>query len=319
MKPVWKRVLQVSLIALGVFFVARFGLRFPWNEAADALIKTDLAILSAAIAVNLTSLLAKGWAWHLLLKPLAHNRWASAQEANWIGATVNCLSVSVAGEAARIQQIVRRDNVPPPAAVVSVVAERAVEGIGLALFLLLATNLIPLPHSLAGFRLGAAIVLAALIGFALLYRPQRLPERLPAFVRTGLSSLAQIGKSKGIIGPILLSLFNWLAQWMTFHLVLVAAGSHPTLANSLVALLATNLAGFLRLTPSNVGIFQASMVMSLTPLGFTAAAALNASLVLQAIQVIPVVIIGFWLIGRQRLIKTIQESRRSRLSLSSPP
>jgi uncharacterized membrane protein YbhN (UPF0104 family) len=319
MKPAWKRVLKASLVALGIFFVIRFSFRFPWSKTAAALTKTNLAVLAAAISVNLASLLAKGWAWHLVLRPLARNRWASAQEANWIGATVNCLSVSVAGEAARIQQIVRRDDVPASAALVSVVAERAVEGIGLALFLLLTTSFIPLPPSLAGFRRGAAIVLAILVAFALFYRPRRLPNRLPGFIQTGLSSLAQIGKSKRIIGPILLSLFNWLAQWMTFHLVLVATDSRPTLASSLVALLATNLAGFLRLTPSNIGIFQASMVMSLAPLGYAATTALTASLVLQAIQVVPVIMIGFWLIGRRGLMKTIQESRADRLPLNSTP
>ena len=319
MKPSWKRVLQVSLVVIGVFFAARFSIRFPWKETGTAVVKTNIAILSVAILVNLTSLVAKGWAWHLLLKPLARNRWGSAQEANWIGATVNCLSVSVAGEAARIQQIVRREDVPLSAAVVSVVGERAVEGIALALFLLLTTSLIPLPHFLAGFRIGAAVLLAVVIALALLYRPRRLPGWLPSFIRTGLSSLAEIGKSKHIIGPLLLSLFNWLAQWMTFHLVLVATNSRPTLASSLVALLATNLAGFLRLTPSNIGIFQASMVMSLAPLGYTATTALTASLVLQAIQVFPVIMIGFWLIGRRGLRKTIQESRRSRLPLSSTP
>lgn len=319
MKPAWKRVLQVSLVAFGVFFAARFGFRFPWKETAGALLKTNIAILSVAIVVNLTSLVAKGWAWHLLLKPLARNRWGSAQEANWIGATINCLSVSVAGEAARIQQIVRREDVPLSAAVISVVGERAVEGIALALFLLLTTSFIPMPHFLAGFRTGSAVLLVVLIALALLYRPRRLPGWLPSSIRTGLSSLAEIGTSKHIIDPILLSLFNWIAQWMTFHLVLVATNSRPTLASSLVALLATNLAGFLRLTPSNIGIFQASMVMSLAPLGFTATTALTASLVLQAIQVFPVIIIGFWLIGRRGLRKTIQESRRGRLSLSRTP
>jgi uncharacterized membrane protein YbhN (UPF0104 family) len=301
MNPAWKRALKISLVALAVFFVARFGIRFPWNETAEAITKMDLALLFAAAAVNLTSLLAKGWAWHLVLKPLARNRWGSAQEANWIGAAVNCLSVSLAGEAVRIQQIVRQDDVPAQAALISVIAERVVEGISLALVLLLTASLVPLPRSLAGFRWGAALVLAALIGFALLYRPRRLPESLPAFVRTGLASLARIGRSKTIVGPILLSLYNWLAQWMTFHLVLAAAGGHPTPVSSLVALLATNLAGFLRLTPSNVGLFQASMVMSLAPFGFSAGEALSASLVLQAIQVIPVVLVGFWLIGQEKL------------------
>jgi hypothetical protein len=41
--------------------------------------------------------------------------------------------------------------------------------------------------------------------------------------------------------------------------------------------------------------------MSLAPFGFSAGEALSASLVLQAIQVIPVVLVGFWLIGQEKL------------------
>jgi uncharacterized membrane protein YbhN (UPF0104 family) len=300
MKMNWKRILRIAIIGLGVFFIGRFGLRFPWKGTAAAFLETDMAILSIAVIVNLSSLVAKGWAWHLLLKPLARNRWRSAQEANWIGATVNCLSVSLAGEAVRVQQIARRDEVPLTAAVSSVVGERAVEGIALGMFLVLTAIFIPLPHVFMSFRLGAIVLLAAFVALALFYRPRKFPAQLPSFFRTMLSSLAKIGTLRHVLLPLGLTLFNWFAQWMTFHLVLVATHSHPSLASSLVALLATNLAGFLRLTPSNIGIFQASMVLSLAPLGYSTTMALTASLVLQAIQIFPVVAAGLWLLGWRR-------------------
>jgi uncharacterized membrane protein YbhN (UPF0104 family) len=309
MKASWKRVVKIAIIGLGVFFIGRFALRFCWNETTAALMKTNMAILSIAIIVNLTSLVAKGWAWHLLLKPLARNRWSSAQAANWIGAAVNCLSVSLAGEAARIQQIARRDGVPLAASVASVVGERALEGIALALFLVLTAGFIPLPHVFMGFRIGAAVLLIALIVLALFYRPRQFLARLPILIRSALFSLARISTSRRVFVPLGLSLFNWFAQWMTFYLVLIATNSQPNLTSSLVALLATNLAGFLRLTPSNVGIFQASMVLSLAPFGFSTTTALTAALVLQAIQVFPVIAFGLWLLGWSKFKTSSLKSR----------
>jgi uncharacterized membrane protein YbhN (UPF0104 family) len=301
MRAGWKKVLKIIVLVLGILFVGRYALRFPWKGTYTALLETNLALLSLALVVNLTSLIAKGWAWHLLLNPLAKNRWRSAQEANLIGATVNCLSVSVAGEAARIHQIVKREEVPLQKAIISVIAERTVEGAALAFFLILASLLIPLPPGLKGCQVGAVVFLAIALALLLAYHRRRPSGQSLHFIRTALSSLAEIGNFRRLFWPFILSLFNWLTQWMTFHLVLVATNNQPKLAASLAALLVTNLAGFLRLTPANIGIFQASMILSLSPFGITSPKALIAGLVLQASQVFPVVLAGLLLIGSRGL------------------
>jgi uncharacterized membrane protein YbhN (UPF0104 family) len=78
---------------------------FPWEDTLATLVNANYWVLGAALVINLSSLVAKGWAWHLLLKPVAPNRWRTAQEANLVGAAVNNVSIAVGGEAARIHYI----------------------------------------------------------------------------------------------------------------------------------------------------------------------------------------------------------------------
>ena len=78
------------LVALvGVGLALKFLTGFPWHVTFAALVDADRWLLLVALAVNLSSLVAKGWGWHLLLKPVAPHSWRVAQEANLVGAAVN--------------------------------------------------------------------------------------------------------------------------------------------------------------------------------------------------------------------------------------
>src|SRR5437773_2324092 len=130
------------LALVGVGLALKFSTGFPWQVTFAALLDADRWLLIIALAVNLSSLVAKGWGWHLLLKPVAPHSWRVAQEANLVGAAVNDLSVAVAGEAARVHLIAQRGGVPAGAAVSSVVWTRVAEGLALALFLVMAPSVL---------------------------------------------------------------------------------------------------------------------------------------------------------------------------------
>src|ERR1044071_4869600 len=71
------------LLALaGVGLALKFFTHFPWRITFAALLAANPWLLSVALVVNLSSLAAKGWAWHLILRPAAPHRWRDAQEAN---------------------------------------------------------------------------------------------------------------------------------------------------------------------------------------------------------------------------------------------
>src|SRR4029077_3433497 len=132
-RSVWWTAGVGAAIAVCVLFF-----RFPWRHMATIIAEGNVGLLPPALLINLASPFAKGWAWHLLLKPVAPNRWRTAQEANLVGAAVNNVSIAVGGEAARIHYIAQRDNVPVGAAISSVVWTRVTETIALAIFLVMA-------------------------------------------------------------------------------------------------------------------------------------------------------------------------------------
>src|SRR5712672_1753090 len=126
--PVLKRgpALKFALLAVGAAALAVFLGRFPWRETPRVLARANPAILGIALAVNLGSLVAKGWAWYFLLRPSARCRWRAAQEANLIGAAMNSISVTVVGETTRVQDLASREGLPIGAVAASVVRVRAV-------------------------------------------------------------------------------------------------------------------------------------------------------------------------------------------------
>jgi uncharacterized membrane protein YbhN (UPF0104 family) len=286
------RLAKGVLIVAILLFAGRAIRSFPWKGTYQALLGAQLDILFVGLCINLLSMIAKGTAWHLLLRPLAPHRWSSAQVATFIGTSANSLSVSVAGEAVKIHSIVKRDRVPLEASVVSDVWARIIEVVGLAIFLVFVPALFRLPPIWRSVQLVAGAMLVVFAALVSARKIRKLPAWLPQPLARAVASWAGIGSWRRVVWPLALGVGNWIIQWTTFHLVLRSLGAGPTLAASLTALLATNLGGLLHLTPGNVGIFQAAMVASLVPFGIPSERAMAASLVLQAVQMVPVVMIG---------------------------
>ncbi len=305
MKPgvarwVWGAATVAGLVAVSVLL-----LRFPWRTTVQTLEAVNAALLATALLINLVSPLAKGWAWHLLLAPVAPNRWWVAQEANLIGTAVNSVAAGVTGEAARISLIVQRDAVPLRAAVLSVVWTRAVEALGLALFLVLAPFALHLSRTLRGLQLGAGVALVAVLAVSRLRGWQGLIARLPASLRAGAAELAEMSWGGRLIAPTALALVSWAAEWATYHLTLRAVHLPVSYAASFTALIAVNVGGLIRVTPGNVGVLQAAMVGALLPFGIAAEQAVAGGLALQAIEVLPVLALALAVAGRSGLVRRI--------------
>src|SRR5947208_6230317 len=94
-----------------------------------------------------------------------------------------------------------------------------------------------------------------------------LADRLPAALRSRLAVLRTMGTGGRLVWPTAFALYNWAAQWATYHLVLRATHVPVSLAASFTALIVVNLSGLLRPTPANVGVTQAALVVGLLPFG----------------------------------------------------
>lgn len=280
----------LGLISVG--FALKFFTGFPWRVTFAALLGADPWLLAIACVVNLSSLAAKGWGWHVILKPIAPHSWRVAQEANLVGAAVNDLSVAVAGEAARVHVIVQRGGVPVAAAVSSVVWTRLAEALALALFLVMAPSVLELDAWLRMVQVGAGLGLTVVLLLAWARGWGWLADQLPARLASRVAVMRTLGRGGRLLLPTMLALYNWGAQWATYHLVLRATHVPVSLAASFTALIAANLSGLFRPTPANVGVTQAALVVGLLPFGVAPERAVAAGLALQGLQVLPVLWLG---------------------------
>lgn len=307
-KWIWRFVrLAILVVAVRTLWV------FPWAPTGRALLASDTRLLAIAIVVNLASLVAKGWSWHLLLKPLAPHRMRAALEATVIGAAVNNLSVSIVGEGERAYDLARQTRIPLATVVLSIAWARGIEGVSFAILLLTAAFLLPMPPVVLALQVGIGVGILGLFALVCLGRGRHLPARAPQWARDLTAAFSGMSSPRTLVLPLLLTIFNWLAEWATYDLTLRSVHVPVSYAASLSALLATNIGGALRLTPANVGVFQTSMFVGLLPFGVGAEHSVAAGLVLQGVHVLPVFALAGAIAGWRRL------RDRWRVQTASPP
>lgn len=310
-------LMWLAVAAIAAVAIQRFG-HFAWGETWRQLLETNLVLLGVATVVNFLSLVAKGWAWQLLLRPTARVGWWDAQKANLVGSAATNVAGSVVGEAARARDLVRSTGTPWRAAIASVVWVRIVEALGLAIFLVTVPALFPLPEALRSFQIVAAIVLGLWIFIAPFHGWRRVARLLPAKWRDALGGLVEMGSLRHLPLPVLLVAVNWLTQWITYDFIIRAVGIHVGWPATFAALIAANLAMLLRLPAGNLGVFQASIAVGLLPFGVAPEDAVAAGIVLQAIQVIPVTLLGGALVGWQGLMRLRRDDTASENATLSP-
>jgi putative heme transporter len=282
--PGWLWIIGLVLAFAALHYAARFPWLVTWNTLADA----NWGLLAAAGAINLLSLAAKAWAWQLLVRPFGPLTFRTAQAATFAGAAINAIGVAMSGEAGRIHLASSRDGVGAGLATRSVVASRIVEAAALGIFLLGVVAGVASEH---GWRLLGGGVL--LIGGAL-----ALLRWIP-WLRPGRGEGAAVGWTTAqLAAPLGLNVGSWGLQWATYHWSIVATGANVSPALSVLALVLSNVGGILRLTPGNVGVVQGAVVLGLRPAGIEASRAVAAGVALQAVQVLPVLLIGVALLGR---------------------
>ena len=276
----WLWLACAVLLAAGL----RYATRFPWLDTWTTLGDADWALLAGASALNLVSLACKAWAWQLVLRPLSPIRFRSAQAATFAGAAVNAIGVAMSGEATRGHLVGIWDGVSPGTAARSIATSRLVEAVALAVFLVGVAAGVTSGHEWRLFG-GAVLLLGGAVAL-LRWVPWLRPRAAGGWTAAQLA------------WPVALNVVSWGFQWATYHCSIAATGVAVTPGLSALALVLSNVGGIFRLTPGNVGVVQGAVVLGLAPAHVPVPQAVAAGLALQAVQVLPVLVIGLALLGR---------------------
>lgn len=302
-------------VAVGIGFLW-LALRHVDVEAVGAaLARADWGLPAATVlAATAVFVLAKCWRWRLLLGAPPYATIAELVRPTVAGLALNAL-VPHAGEFVRALSLNRRHGAAGAGVLASIVVERVFDLFAVLLIAAAAVGLTPVSPSVAvAVRLlgavagvGAALIVVILCapdGFRIVVRrfSGRFPERLRGWllreVEAALAGFAAVRSPGRSVRVLLWSLVQWLAIAVCAAGSCAVVGVPVTAGSALLVVVGIVVAFLLPNAPGYAGSAQVAFVVSLEPTGVTPAAAVAASVVYQALMVLPVVVFGLaWLRG----------------------
>jgi uncharacterized protein (TIRG00374 family) len=305
MKPAVSRTLRFGLTALILVMLVLFARRVNWHETWATMRSASLPLLLGAALVNLASIVIKGVRWWIFLRPIGATSLGLAIRATFAGAGLNNVLVANGGEAARVVFVARAAHVPSARVLATLALERLFELVGYVVVLSLAATFLELPGSLSRvkpFAIAALVLMAALLVW-LLRRPDVVEAvagpkpaswqgRLRAYGSRFVQTIGAVSSGPRFIAALLLSVAAWALQVATYQMTARAAHLPMTTVATIAALLAVNLGFALRVTPGNVGLFQAAYAATAVAFGLNENAAIAVAFLIQAQQILPVTLLG---------------------------
>jgi hypothetical protein len=265
--------------------------------------------LVPALAAFLVSMVLRAVRWRVLFPKASRPTTGDAFWAICIGYLFNNVLPARAGEVVRAVVVARRTGLARTQCVTTIVVERVFDLVTLALMMLVAVALLPIPHTsltfeltiASGVILGAAVLAAVVLWVDPLRRlllatlaraPASRRERvaaLAASVRLGLLAM----RSPSVTLPAFIwSVCVWSVHTLSYWFVLRAIVPHTAWHSVIVCLVATNLAQIIPSTAGAIGVFEAAAKTSLTAYGVGATSALSYALVLHAVNLLPFLVLG---------------------------
>ena len=308
-----RRLLTLVTIAVTVVFsyIALSGIDF--SEVWRALRSCDYWWLLPALGAFGLSVVARALRWRSLFAPGRRPPPGPTLDATMIGYFYNSIMPARAGEAARVVVLTRRSSAPLVETVGTIVVERLYDLIAILAIFFVAQPW--LPH-VSWFRAAAiaaivlALVIVAVVTVLIIHgeRPLRFVlrplGRLPLFSGDRLEkTVAEL--AHGLSGlrnrEVAVEAFLWtIAAWMLTalcsYLVSVAFQLHLPFACGVLVAVAVGLSMILPSPPAAIGVFEGAAILALKAYGLPKSTILPYALVLHAVNFVPFVLIGVWLL-----------------------
>lgn len=271
--------------------------------------------LAPAVFFDVLTYVLQGIRWSLLLTPIGNLRPLQATQAIYAGLFTNEVMPLRLGELVRALLVSRRLDSGMGKVIPSLVVERFLDALWLAVGIGLAAILTPLPRNLleAGDALGAFVLAAVVVFLWIVLRKEkqlergekekasrtRLLSRISAALKSLAGGLREIGISRNLYLAALLSAGMLACQALAVWFMMLAYGLTLPLAAGAVVLLIVRLGTTIPNAPANVGSFQFFTVVALGLFGVEKTVAVGFSIVDFVVLTVPL-----WLLGLLALTKS---------------
>ncbi len=286
----------------------------------DSLAQAQYIYLIPALTLYFLGVWVRAMRWHLLLRSIKPIPDRVLFGTLAIGYMANDILPFRIGELVRAYVLGRQENVSKAATLVTIVIERAFDGLTMLTFIVAASFWLNFgDQALAGrLRLVGALFVVVLIGLAVLagmpHRVEQIAEffvrRVPsAALRTRLTDLLRslltgLGVLRSPVDSFIvyaLSIIAWLCETGVFVLIALAFGIVLPFAVFLLAVAFSNLVTAAPSTPGYVGVFDAPIVYILTLFGVNQNLAASYTLVVHVVLYLPITLLGFYYLWRTGL------------------
>jgi len=267
--------------------------------------------VAAAVLFDAATYVFQAVRWRALLAPEGSLQPWRAGQAIYAGLFLNEVTPLRLGEVVRAYLVSRWMGLRVAVVVPSMLVERLIDGIWLAVGVAIVALVMPLPPMLerGGEVLGIGMAAGLFLFVWLVLRP--VPRRAgePASrwqtLRTRLhDGIVRIGFSRAMTTGLVVSVLLPVSQGIAFWLVMRAYGISLPLAAGMAVMLIVRLGTLVPAAPANVGTFHFFCTLALTLFGIDKGTAAGFSVVLFFVLTIPL-----WAIGLAAIAATGETTR----------
>ncbi len=264
-------------------------------------------MLLVIATATLFSTVMKGVRWWIFLRRSTTLRIGQVIRFTFAGLGLNAVLLANAGEVIRVGLAARAAKARLATVLGSLASDKVVEI--LAFFAMAVIAVLVQPTDLFP---ASKVVVPAIVAFGLFvafiaYRGKAPETVLEPVVTGGWRGHMHKGKSfilrfateartrlRGMdaVKAFGISLVYWPTQIIAFAAGAEAVGLHIPIVATVAAVVAVNLAGFIRATPGNIGVFQVFYALAVTRFGFPQEKAVAAAVLIQSVQLVTVIVSG---------------------------
>jgi len=313
--PKGRTLLGLAISLLFLYLAIR---NVEWGIVVSGLKEIDLIFLALTIACLFGSIFCRALLWKNLLKFEKRVSWVHAFEAIIIGYMGNNVLPFRMGELIRAYAMSKKEGLAKTFILASIVLERLLDVFSLLIFFLALFFSVQLTHWLV---LSGVIVfvfltlMIVLVYFAaadtwkfsslltkfLRYFPAAISHQAEKITGSFIQGLGLIKNGSQVIQVILLSLIVWSVWTGCVYFGLKAFHLELPLTAPLLLVVVINMGVMIPSSPGFVGVFQYLCVVSLSFFAVPKETALGFSVVLHAIQFVPVTLLGWFYLTRMHI------------------